>query len=149
VGGTTTSSNGGTVASQLQVFALGGSSTQSPTFTIAYHPPLKPHRVLASAKKPVTPAAHASRAAVKAVGSARITTPQGMTIKAWDANTSNTQDVQGRLVLNGKPVAGVTVGVQGWTSAPTDANGTFTYPVDVTMVDRHIVKVANADHATI
>src|SRR4029077_6768867 len=30
VGGTTTSSSGGTVASQLQVFGLGGSSTQSP-----------------------------------------------------------------------------------------------------------------------
>ena len=37
VGGTTTSSNGGTVASQLQVFALGGGSTQSPSFTTRQH----------------------------------------------------------------------------------------------------------------
>ena len=44
VGGTVTSSSGGTVASQLQVFALGGSSDQSPAFTIAYRPKPAPHR---------------------------------------------------------------------------------------------------------
>src|SRR5262249_57337436 len=64
VGGTTTSSSGGTVASQLQVFALGGSSTQSPAFTIAYHPPsTQPGRVLASVR---TSATHVGAAAAKA-----------------------------------------------------------------------------------
>jgi PQQ-dependent dehydrogenase (methanol/ethanol family) len=152
VGGTTTSSNGGTVASQLQVFALGASQTQSPAFTIAYHPPLKPTRVLAGARSHsahASRAVHVSAAAIRAAGNARIATPQGMTIKAWDPNTSNTQDVQGRVLLSGQPVAGVVVGIQGWSPAPTGNDGSFTYPVDVTMADRHLVKVVDVSHATI
>ena len=103
VGGTATSSGGGTVVSQLQVFALGGSSTQSPAFPIAYRVPAEPDRVLAAVRHTASPA---SAAAAKA-GGATISSPQGLTIKAWDPDTSNTQDVQGHVRLGGKPVAGV------------------------------------------
>src|SRR5207249_4454031 len=83
VGGTVTSSSGGTVASQLQVFALGGSQTQSPTFTIAAADnttgvSTPPRRIGASARAAATPTS------ARKSGSARIATPQGHTIKAWD-----------------------------------------------------------------
>ena len=55
VGGTATSSGGGTVVSQLQVFALGGSSTQSPAFPIAYRVPAEPDRVLAAVRHTAAP----------------------------------------------------------------------------------------------
>lgn len=147
VGGTVTSSNGGTVASQLQVFALGGSSAQSPSFTIAFHPKKSaPLRVVAGVRSPVSQR-HAE--APSRSGAARIITPAGLTIKAWDPDTSNTQDVQGSVRLAGKPVAGVAVSVNGWVAPPTDAKGSFTYPVDITVPGRHVVRVANADKATI
>ncbi len=140
VGGTTTSSNGGTVASQLQVFALGANSTQSPAFTIAYKPTATPKRVLAVVHRPV---------AAKASGAARIATPAGLTVKAWDPNTSNTQDIQGHVLLDGKGVAGVKVSVNGWVAPATDTSGAFTYPVDITMAARHEVKIASVAGATV
>ena len=142
VGGTVTSSNGGTVVSQLQVFALGASSTQSPPFTIAYKAPATPKRVLATAT-------HVHAVSVHAAGGATISAPQGLTIKAWDPNTSNTQDVQGHVSLGGKPVAGVKVSVRGWVAPATDSSGTFTYPLDVTMPARHEVTVASVAGATV
>jgi PQQ-dependent dehydrogenase (methanol/ethanol family) len=146
VGGTTTSSGGGTVASQLQVFALGGSTTQSPAF-IAYHRPgTQPSRVLAGAR---SSAVHVSAAAVRAAGKARIAMPPAVAIKAWDPNSSNTQDAQGRVLLNGQPVAGAVVSIGGWKPPATAKDGTFTYPVDATVPVRHVVAVADASHATI
>ena len=144
VGGTVTSSNGGTVASQLQVFSLGGSSTQSPAFTIAFQEPTTaPQRVEASAASAVR-AAPASRS-----GAARIVTPGGLTVQPWDPDTSNTTDVQGHLLLAGQPVAGAKVSVDGWVAPPTDKSGVFVYPADVTVPARHVVSVADADHARI
>jgi hypothetical protein len=145
VGGTATSSGGGTVAAQLQVFALGGSSTQSPAFPIAYKVPAEPDRVLASVKHAAAPA---STAAAKAAG-ATITAPEGLKIKAWDANTSNTQDVQGHVLLGGKPVAGVKVSVHGWSPKVTDSSGAFTYPLDMTMPVRNDVTVRSVTGATV
>jgi hypothetical protein len=144
VGGTVTSSSGGTVASQLQVFALGGSQTESPAFTIAYHPkPAPAHRVLAASTRPVSPV-HVTKGAA-----GRIATPQGLTIKAWDPNSSNTQSIQAKVVLAGKPVAGVAVSVNGWVAPVTDKNGMFTYPIDNTMPDRRVAKVVSVKGATI
>ena len=144
VGGTVTSSNGGTVASQLQVFSLGGSSTQSPAFTIAFQEPTTaPQRVEASAASAVR-AAPASRS-----GAARIVTPGGLTVQPWDPDTSNTTDVQGHLLLAGQPVAGARVSVDGWVAPPTDKSGVFVYPADITVPARHVVSVADADHAKI
>src|SRR5579885_1709882 len=146
VGGTTTSSNGGTVASQLQVFALGGSQTQSPgpTFAPRRAAAALPARVgsaRAAAARPVAPA--------RSAGSARIAIPGPVMVEPWDPNSSNTSDVQGRVTLAGKPVAGARVSVNGWVAPPTDANGTFVYPADDTMPGRHVVKVVDAADATV
>ncbi len=72
-----------------------------------------------------------------------------MTIQAWDPNSSNTQTVQGHVVLGGKPVAGVAVSVNGWVAPVTDSSGAFSYPIDNTMPDRRVVKVASVKGATI
>jgi alcohol dehydrogenase (cytochrome c) len=145
VGGTTTSSNGGTVASQLQVFGLGGSSTQStgPVFGTMQR---TNSRVVSHVATP-----HARRVPTGQgrAGSARIVTPGAVLIQAWDPNTSNTEDVQGHVTLSGKPVAGVKVSVDGWVAPATDKSGTFTYPADNTMPGRHVVKVASVTGATV
>ena len=132
VGGTTTSSNGGTVASQLQVFALGGSQTQSPAVP-----------TIASQERQSTPRqrgrgerrdAGARCAASRARAPRRIVPPGPLAIQAWDPNTSNTQDVQGRVLLAGKPVAGVAVSVgRLGRAAPPTRTALFTYPADITM----------------
>jgi hypothetical protein len=70
-------------------------------------------------------------------------------IQPWDPNTSNTQDVQGRLTVGGKPVAGADVSIGGWVAPATDSNGVFIYPADNTMPGRHVVTVASAAHATV
>jgi alcohol dehydrogenase (cytochrome c) len=152
VGGTPTSSNGGTVASQVQVFALGGSSAQSPP------PKFSTTNIRAQAALPSRPAAaapaqHASAvrdAIAKRPSSVRIVNEGPVFVKTWDPNSSNRQDVQGRILFSGKPVAGARVSVDNWASpGPTDATGTFTYPADATLPARHIVTVISADHATI
>jgi PQQ-dependent dehydrogenase (methanol/ethanol family) len=138
VGGTTTSSNGGTVASQLQVFSLGASQTQStgPTFTTM-------HRGAVQAPARRTRVTTHGRA-----GSAKIAVPGAVQIQAWDPNTSNTQDVRGRVTLAGKPVTGVAVRIGGWAAPVTDSGGVFTYPADNTMPARHVVTVASVTGAT-
>jgi outer membrane protein assembly factor BamB len=142
VGGTTTSSSGGTVASQLQVFNLGGNQTQStgPTFST-----MKRSSVVVAHRA----GARAQVAASGSAGAARIVPPGSVSIQPWNPNTSNTQDVQGRLMLAGKPVAGALVSIGGWVAPATDSNGAFTYPADNTMPGRHIVAVASAAHATV
>ena len=72
-----------------------------------------------------------------------------MQIQAWDPNTSNTQDVQGRVTLAGKPVSGVAVRVDGWVAPVTDRDGLFTYPADNTMPARHVVSVASVTGASV
>ena len=148
VGGTTTSSNGGTVASQLQVFGLGGSSTQStgPTFgTMRRAAPAQVH----AARHTAAPRVAHAPAVSGSSGPARIVTPGALVIQPWDANTSNTQDVQGHLMLAGKPVSGALVSVDGWVAPATDSNGTFTYPADNTMPGRHVVRVSSVKGATV
>jgi PQQ-dependent dehydrogenase (methanol/ethanol family) len=139
VGGTTTSSNGGTVASQLQVFALGASQTQStgPVFTTMHRGAVQ------------TPARKTRAVTPGLAGSAKIVLPGAVEIQAWDANTSNTQDVQGRVTLAGKPVSGVAVRIGGWVAPVTDSDGLFTYPADNTMPARHLVTVASVTGATV
>jgi alcohol dehydrogenase (cytochrome c) len=150
VGGTPTSSQGGTVASQVQVFSLGGSHAQS-------NPPLiagplqratdEAPRMVAAAAAPAAPArvstAHARSAA-------RVTAPGGLFVQPWDPDTSNTQLVQGHVMLAGKPVKGAVVRIGGWVSpAPTDKSGAFTYPVDITSAARHVAAVVGVTHASI
>ena len=92
VGGTPTSSGGG-LASQLQVFALGGSKAESPR---------PPGLAAAGPPSPSEPAARKQPHAVGRVdlprlaAGARIAIPSGaITLTCWNPNSSNLRDVDG------------------------------------------------------
>jgi alcohol dehydrogenase (cytochrome c) len=147
VGGTPTSSGGGTVASQIQVFALGASSTQSP-----------PPKLLIADDALRRPEAPAPTAAVTAVQSgagaiespARILASGPAYVRQWDANSSNLASVGARVLYNGRPVSGARISVDGWAvPRATDTSGTFTYPADATLPRRHVARVTSASGATI
>jgi len=141
VGGTPTSSGGGT-ASELQVFGLGGSSNQSPA------PPLP--RAFA-VEHPVAAAAAAQpQRHVAASGSAAVRTQGGLVVKLWQANSSNVAHVTGRVLLNGAPVKGVTVALDGFRiPQPTGAQGGFATDVDITIPQRRVVRPVGVAHATV
>jgi PQQ-dependent dehydrogenase (methanol/ethanol family) len=144
VGGTPTSSAGGTVASQIQVFSLGGNHTQSsappiPRTSFAANAPARPSALRQS--QGVRRAAKSSRG--------RVFGPV-VNVKPWDANTSNQAPVQGHVTLAGKPVRGAVVSVGGWVvPGATNAQGLFTYPVDTSVPLRHVATVIGVNHATI
>jgi alcohol dehydrogenase (cytochrome c) len=141
VGGTPTSSNGG-ISSELQVFSLGGSSTQSPP------PPLP--RVLQSVKRSATTQHRrvVRRAAAQGFGS--IPTQGGLVVRLWEANSSNVARVSGRVLLNGAPVAGATVSMDRYTVPQATAkDGTFHTDVDSTIPQRRVVRVVGAAQATV
>jgi len=152
VGGTPTSSGGGT-ASQLQVFGLGGSQQQSqppalPTSSVKAEAQAPAPVQAAPATRPAAPAAPRHRAAP--VGFGRIATPAGLVVQPWLANSSNVRTVLGRVLLNGAPVAGARVVVEGYAvPRATTANGTFPYDVDDTIAQRHAVHVTGLSHATV
>jgi alcohol dehydrogenase (cytochrome c) len=138
VGGTPTSSSGGT-ATQLQVFALGGSSAESP-------PPLVAQREIATVAMP----RHTSQRRVAPKGFGNVLTGSSLVVRPWLANSSNVSTVYGRVVLNGAPVAGAHVAVDGYpVPQPTGAAGRFPYDVDVTIPDRHTVRVIGLANATV
>jgi len=144
VGGTATSSNGGTQASQIQVFALGGSSAQAAPPTITTNAP----RAVYAPRAAHAPAAAAAAAA--AGGAGRVSGPAGLVVSAWDANSSNTEPVAGRVTLGGQPVVGAVVRVDGWVDpSPTDAAGAFSYPLDDTTPARHVATVVADNDATV
>jgi alcohol dehydrogenase (cytochrome c) len=158
VGGTATSSGGGTQASQLQVFGLGGSTVQSPPPRLPASAAVR-ERVITSAPAPVSSSsstaplqlAVASRAtsARTMLGVAHLVTGPSLVLKPWDANSSNEEDATGRLLLGRTPVAGARISVDGYVlPAPTRADGAFNYPVDITIVRRHMARVADASRAT-
>jgi alcohol dehydrogenase (cytochrome c) len=138
VGGTPTSSNGGTL-SQLQVFSLGGTTTQSASGSAP--------RALQVVRKP----AHARRAKhVAATGFGSIPTQGGLNVKLWDANSSNVQHVTGRILLNGVPVKGAAVAMDGYRiPGVTGANGSFATDVDITIPGRRSLKVVSVKGATL
>ena len=118
VGGTPTSSGGG-LASQLQVFAIGGSKAESgkPPGLTSLQPPASPAAPTTLRQPASAPAARAS--AIRALscsvraaaGGARIAVPAGaITLGLWNANSSNLVPVKGKVLLGGKPVSGA-VGV--------------------------------------
>ena len=140
VGGTPTSSNGGT-ASQLQVFSLGSSGDRRATSS-------------ARGAWPVTslPAAKpAARTRAAASGAARISVDGGpVTLKLWQADSSNQATVSGHVLLNGRPVVGARVSVDRYVlPQPTGPNGGFRAAVDATLAQRHPVHVVDASHATV
>jgi len=141
-GGTPTSSSGGT-ATQLQVFALGGSATQSPAPQLATFRASRPpaQRQLASASTPE----HRS----VSQGNARLHTPAALVVQPWSANSSNVKAMQGRVTLDGAPVAGARVTVEGFTvPRATAKDGSFTYDVDNTVPGRHVAHVTGVARAT-
>jgi alcohol dehydrogenase (cytochrome c) len=153
VGGTPTSSNGGT-ATELHVFALGGSKNADPPppRTLASrsaHPQrLSSERVVNVLRTPAAPQ-RAQRTQAQA-STARIQTQSRLYVQAWNPNSSNTPLVSGRVVLRGTPVRGARVAVGGYVvPAATDAGGRFRYPINITEPRRYVVRVVAANRATV
>ena len=138
VGGTPTSSSGGT-ATELQVFALGGSSSQSP-------PPPLPRALQSISHRKLR--SHVARPAVAAAqGFGTIPTQGGLVVRLWEANSSNVAGVGGRVLLNGAPVAGALVSLDGYTVPQATAkDGSFKTDVDITIPLRRVVRVVGVAH---
>jgi alcohol dehydrogenase (cytochrome c) len=147
VGGTPTSSAGG-LASQLQVFALGGSSAQSPK------PPgltsVSGGSSTTLAKSPAATRSLSAHVRTAAVG-ARVAVPAGaITLGLWNPNSSNLVEVKGKILLGGKPVSGASVSVDRYTlPQKTAADGSFTALVDSTLTRRHPIVVIAGDTARV
>ena len=141
VGGTPTSSNGGT-ASQLQVFTVDGS-----------HSSTRSTQGVASAliRTTTNSTARPTKHLTAAAGGARIVVgspPVALTL--WKASTSNQATVSGRVLLGGHAVTGARVSIDRYVlPRATDANGTFFAPVDSTLAARHPLHVVDASHATV
>ena len=77
-------------------------------------------------------------------------TQSGLVVQAWDANSDNDRAAVGRVLFNSKPVAGARISVDGYAIPQATAkNGSFTYPVDITVTGRHVATVTGAAGATI
>jgi len=138
VGGTPTSSNGGTAA-QLQVFALGASQAESPHPLVA--------RSLQQHEEP-RHVAEAHRAAARGVG--RIVAQSALAVRPWLANSSNVASVTGRVLWSGRPVAGAHVSVDGFVvPRATARDGSFHFDTDVTVPARRVLRVASVKGATV
>src|SRR3954470_4437855 len=145
VGGTPTSSNGGTAA-QLEVFALGASQTQSPKPLVrtlaAVHSAAAPSRIARAAVP------QARRAAPRGTG--RITAQRAFAVRPWRADSSNVTSVAGRVLWNGHPVAGAHVAVDRFRAAAATArDGSFHFDTDITIPAQRIVRVTSLGGATI
>jgi PQQ-dependent dehydrogenase (methanol/ethanol family) len=159
-GGTPTSSNGGT-ASELQVFALGGSKNESPppNNLPSRGAPLQassaPSALASTPRISVTPAEAESvgtKSATKAptAGRARITTQSAIPVRPWDADSSNVQPMTGRVRLAGAPVVGARVSVDGYrVTRLTGPDGSFSYPADSTVAKRYVARVVGLARARV
>ncbi len=149
IGGTPTSSSGGTVASQVQVFSLGGAHNQSTPPIIAGLRLPADASAVASLSTQVLDAGRGLSSSHRG-DATRVTAPNGLVVRPWDPDSSNTQTVQGHVLLSGKPVVGAIVGIGGWVSpSPTDKTGAFSYPVDITMATRHVATVVDVSRAAL
>jgi hypothetical protein len=71
-------------------------------------------------------------------------------VREWSADATPLAPVEGRLTLDGSPVAGARISVGGYRLwALTDDDGRFQYPLDATLARRHPVTVADAADATV
>ncbi len=148
VGGTPTSSGGG-LASQLQVFAIGGSKTESPKPLSTSAEPLAS---TAAPKATTAPAPTRSvAAATTAPRKARIVIDGGaVSLAPWTPSTSNLVNVSGRVVFGGSPVVGARVAVDRYVlPRATDSQGRFVSPVDSTLARRHPVTVVDVSRARV
>jgi alcohol dehydrogenase (cytochrome c) len=160
-GGTPTSSNGGGVASELHVFTLGASQKESPppadlpkaqlggdvpVVQTAPAPNMSPAR--AAAPQRVKAKRHVS--AMTALGEAKITTQPPVAVRPWNANSSNVQNMFGRVRIGGNPVVGATLRVDGYgLPVATGPLGGFSYPADISIARRHVVKVVGLGRAKV
>ena len=81
---------------------------------------------------------------------AEIALPNDLLVKEWRLESRNVEDARGCVLLEGEPVAGALVKVDGYTiPTPTDARGSFVYAADTTLPRRHTVSVADVANATI
>jgi PQQ-dependent dehydrogenase (methanol/ethanol family) len=147
VGGTPTSSSGG-VASELQVFALGGSAQQSRA------PSALVRQEAAAASVPTVYAAPARTARPEAPAAAargaRLTTGGPIAVRAWLPSGSNTVAATGRLLVGGRPVSGARIAVDRYVlPRATRADGRFTATVDATLARRHPVRVVDVSRARV
>jgi alcohol dehydrogenase (cytochrome c) len=152
VGGTPTSSGGGTL-SQLQVFAIGASKQESPAPALPSFSSVKPEpKPLAAAPvaAPRQTAIHRAPHRAAATGFGTIATPGGLVVQPWLADSSNLRTVVGHVLFNGAPVAGARAVVDGYAvPRATAKNGSFSYDVDITLPQRHAVRVTGLAHATV
>jgi len=143
VGGTPTSSNGGTAA-QLQVFALARSNGESPTRSLSAAAQHRDAQTTTAAR----PKGAAHRASPQGFG--RIVTESGLVVQPWQADASNAKTVTGRLLWNGAPVAHAHIVVDGYTvPRPTTSDGSFSYDTDITEPLRHVVRVGELASAIV
>jgi PQQ-dependent dehydrogenase (methanol/ethanol family) len=152
VGGTTTSSSGGTVAAQIQVFDLGASQTQSTAPVIPVTNGVREVQSPSTAAAPLTVSSTSAvtRRSASAGAGGRLIPPASLAIQTWNPNTSNTDTVEGHVTLDGQPVEGASVSIGGWVDpTPTDATGAFDYPADDTMALRHVATVVGDSSATV
>jgi hypothetical protein len=88
--------------------------------------------------------------ATNSVAEVSIGPPSVLALRPWTSETANTEPVEGEIEANGKPVAGVRVRVDNYViPTPTDAAGHFIYLVDDTLLERHVVTIADATNATV
>jgi hypothetical protein len=68
-----------------------------------------------------------------------------LTLAGWQADSDNLRPVRGTIAINGLPVTGVRLRVDGYQLPfRSDRDGRFTYLVDATRLARHVVTVADA-----
>ncbi len=149
-GGTPTSSGGG-VASELQVFALGGSQKESPPPTLpSFRPATTGTAAVVVATAPQRPARVRTVLAARAAKGGRIATQAAAVVRPWDANSSNVKTMFGRLLLHGAAVAHARLSVDGYVlRRPTTLHGLFRYDADDTIARKHQVRVAGLGSATV
>ena len=79
-----------------------------------------------------------------------IVAPPTYPLQKWNADTDNLIRSQGTIELNGSPVAGVRVQVDGYRlTSPTDTQGHFVYLLDQTLLARHVVSVTDASYGKV
>ena len=111
-------------------------------------PPLP--RALQSISHPTLRGSVARPAAAAAQGFGSIPTQGGLVVRLWQANSSNVARVGGRVLLNGSPVAGAGVSLDGYTMPQATAkDGSFKTDVDITIPLRRVVHVVGVAHATV
>ena len=157
-GGTPTSSNGG-IASELHVFALGGSQVEASPPPDLPKAQLGAMQIAAQSAPVVTPQHAVAPRHVKArrhvslltaLGEAKITTQPPVNVRPWLANSSNVQNMFGRVLLGSTPVVGATLRVDGYVlPVATGPRGGFAYSADNTIARRHVVKVVGLSHAKV